>query len=145
MATTREEVMQALQAALVSAGLVVERNCARPAQPSKDGLVMLRDGDPGEPEILLGDPEGAYLWTHLAEIEVAVERADEARRHADLDDLLRRVDLALAADPTLGGRCDQVQPGAPVIEHEGREGGRHLAVAAIRVALDYSTASPMGV
>ena len=98
MASKREEVLQALLAQLKSVPLVkVERNRLRPERLPPEGLIILRDGDVGEPEILLSPL--SYVWTHAARIE-AFSGAGDPDGH--LDDLLMAIATALTADPTLG-------------------------------------------
>jgi hypothetical protein len=64
------------------------------------GLVILRDGDPGEPEQALGGFGNAY-YRHAVEIEVYVEEGDAATRDAAFDGLLQQIGAALEAEPTL--------------------------------------------
>ena len=54
MASKREEVLQALLAQLQTVPLgKVERNRLRPERIPPEGLIILRDGEIGEPEVLL--------------------------------------------------------------------------------------------
>jgi hypothetical protein len=75
----------------------VLRNEVLPARIPPDGLVVVRDGDPGEPEVTLNPV--TYLWQHRAEIEVVVEAATAAARDAALDALLVTIGATLSADP----------------------------------------------
>jgi transposase len=62
-----------------------------------EGLLILRDGEPGEPEVTLSPL--AYHYQHPAEIEAVVQGAD---RVAAFDTLIASIGAALAADRTLG-------------------------------------------
>ena len=54
MASKREEVLQALLAQLQTVPLgKVERNRLRPERIPPEGLIILRGGEIGEPEVLL--------------------------------------------------------------------------------------------
>lgn len=54
-------------------------NEALPEKVPAGGLLILRDGDPGEPETILSPL--SYYWQHLASLEVFVRgRSDAARR-----------------------------------------------------------------
>ena len=81
---------------------MLERNSALPEKIPSGGLVILRDGDPGEPEQALGG-FGSTYYQHAVEIEVYVEKGDAAVRDAGIDDLLQQIGAALEADLTLGG------------------------------------------
>ena len=61
------------------------------------GLIILRDGDQGDPEQALGR-FGITYYQHTAEIEVYVEEGDAAVRDAAFDDLLQQIGAALEAD-----------------------------------------------
>lgn len=66
-------------------------------------MIILRDGDVGEPKILLSPL--SYVWTHAARIEAFSGSADP---DGHLDDLLMAIATALTADPTLGGLVDLI-------------------------------------
>jgi hypothetical protein len=96
--SAREAALLALHQRLqaVPDGTVL-RNEVLPAKIPAGGLVILRDGDPGEPEVTLNPV--TYLWQHRAEIEVVVEAATAAARDAALDALLVAIGETLASDP----------------------------------------------
>ena len=86
-ASKAEQVLEALRAVLETVpNAVVERNSVLPEKIPDGGLVILRDGDPGEPEQALGGFGNAY-YQHAIEIEVYVENGDPAARDAAFDDL----------------------------------------------------------
>jgi hypothetical protein len=58
---------------------VVERNNVLPEKIPAGGLIILRDGDPGEPEQALGGFGNAY-YQHAVEIEVYVEEGNATGR-----------------------------------------------------------------
>lgn len=141
MTSRREEVLQALLARLRTIpSAAVKREEPLPEKVPAAGLVILRDGDPGEPEVLLSPL--AYLWRHRAEIEVIVQQApDEAT--AALDDLLGRLDAALAADRTLGGMVDWLDWSGPRLHDLALDGAAGLKGAMVTVTLHYETSSPL--
>lgn len=55
----------------------VLRNTILPEKVPAAGLVILRDGDPGQPEVWLSPP--GYYLEHRAEIEVALDGIPAAR------------------------------------------------------------------
>ena len=121
-ASKAEQVLEAIKALLETVpGAVVERNSVLPEKVPAGGLIILRDGDPGEPEQALGGFGSAY-YQHAVEIEVYVEEGDAAARDAAFDDLLQQIGAALDADPTLGGLAFGLTYGRP--ETVDRGGGR---------------------
>ncbi len=139
MPSKREEVLQALLARLQTVPLVkVERNRLRPERLPPEGLIILRDGDVGEPEVLLSPL--SYVWTHAARIEVFSGAADP---DGHLDDLLMAIATALTADPTLGGLVDLIDVGAPDFDAAAPEGGADVKAAIVSVRLIYETAHPL--
>jgi hypothetical protein len=83
-ASKAEQVLDALKALLETVPYaVVQRNSVLPEKIPGDGLIILRDGDPGEPEQALGAFKTAY-YRHAVEIEVYVEEGDGATRDAAL-------------------------------------------------------------
>ena len=105
--TTAESALLALFSALgasLPAGAKLLRNAILPERVPAQGVAILRDGDPGEPEVLLSPPR--YIYEHRAEIDIAVEAASAAERDATFDALKRAIGAAIAVDRTLGGSCD---------------------------------------
>lgn len=82
----REIVLNALFERLSTLDVAVKRNDPLPQKIPDGGLVILRDGNVGEPEILLSPP--CYIFTHRAELEVIVQKETPAERDQALDWLL---------------------------------------------------------
>ena len=101
-------------------------------------LLILRDGDLGEPEVLLSPL--IYVWTHAARIEVYSAAGD---LDAHMDALLGEVANALGADPTLGGLIDLMDTGAPDFDGAAPEGGPDIKAAIVAVRLTYETTHPL--
>lgn len=142
MSSTREQALGGLFSCLQGVtGPVVKRNEPLPTKVPDEGLVILRDGDPGEPEVVLSPTR--YVYQHRAEVEVLVQQADQAGRDAALDDLLVAVGTALAGDATLGGKVDIAHPGSPELLQETLEGAPTIKAAVIPIYLEYSTINPL--
>ena len=142
--TTAESALSALFSALgatLPLGTKLLRNAILPERVPAGGVAILRDGDPGEPEVLLSPPR--YIYEHRAEIDIAVEAASAAERDAAFDALKRAIGAALAADRTLGGRCDYVLGKAPVAAGLPIEGAEGLKAATIGIVLTYATTDPL--
>lgn len=142
MPSRRETALSALLAALTAVpGAAVERESAIPERVPSGGLVILRDGDPGTPEVTLSPL--LYHYEHAARLEVLVQAPQAAIRALALDGLLRAVGEALAADRTLGGTYDWLSWEAPSVEDLPVAGGAAIKAATVIVILSYSTADPL--
>jgi hypothetical protein len=139
MTTKREQVLEALFLGLQSLDATALRGEVLPERVPADGLVTLRDGEPGEPEVTLSPL--AYHYEHKAELEVVVQGT--ADRDALFDELIASLGAVLAADRTLGGLCDWVEPSAPEPVDLPVEGAASLKAAVIPVMLHYSTSDPL--
>ena len=141
--TDREAILQALFALLQTiTDVTVLRNEAVPEKILSGGLIILRDGDPGEPETLLSPL--SYYWQHRALAEAIVQKGDQAARDLALDTLYRKIALAIASDRTLGGLCDRITPQAPDSNVLAVEGSPQIKGAIIPIELIYVTTDPLG-
>ncbi len=139
MPTTFETVLAALQARLQPLAALVLRGEVLPERIPTAGLINLRDGQPGEPEVTLSPLR--YHYQHRAELEVVVQ-APNGRASA-FDTLIVAIGTALEADRTLGGLCDWVEPEAPASVDLPIEGAAALKAAVITVVLHYTTTGPL--
>ena len=88
MPSKTEQMLTALTERLREMSKVkVERNTAAPEKIPAGGLIVLRDGDPGEPEQALGGV-GSVYYSHAVEIEVYVEATSAGKRDAAFDALV---------------------------------------------------------
>lgn len=138
MSTPRETILVALHAQLQSLAATALRGEVLPERIPAAGIVILRDGEPGEPEVTLSPL--AYHYEHRAEIEAIVQGGN---RDAAFDTLCASIGTALAADRTLGGLCDWAEAEAPRLVDLPVEGAASLKVATITVVLHYSLADPL--
>ena len=138
MPTLRETILATLHARLSSLPVTALRGDVLPERVPAAGLLILRDGEPREPEVTLSPLR--YPCQHRAEIEAV---AQGAARDAAFDTLCASIGAALAADRTLGGLCDWVEAEAPRPVDLAVEGAASLKAAVIPVILHYSTADPL--
>jgi hypothetical protein len=111
MPSIREQILWALLARLETVpGATVKREAPLLETVHAGGLIILRDGDPGDPEVMLSPV--TYLWEHQTEIEIILQRGQDDDSAA-LDSLLIAVGNALAADRSLGGLAEWLDWGAP--------------------------------
>lgn len=142
MPTKREDVLQALFGVLQgTAGAKVLRSDVLPERIPAGGIVILRDGEPGEPEVTLSPLQ--YHWQHRAEVEVIIQGKTPTARDSAFDALAAAIGAALAADRTLGGLCDWSEPDAPQPVDLPIEGAQALKAAVIAVTLHYTTSNPL--
>lgn len=143
--TKREQVIAALFAVVAAEMRKLRwaeavRNEVIPAEVPPSGLAIVRDGSPGEPEVTLSPT--IYSYRHRAEIELYTQ---SARRQEGVifDTAAAAIGLALAADRTLGGLCDWVEPMAPEPQVLPVMGGAPIKAAVIPVILHYDTTDPL--
>ncbi len=139
MPTTRETVLAALHARLQPLAALTLRDEVLPERIPTAGLIILRDGQPGEAEVTLSPLR--YHYQHRAELEVVVQAG--TGRASAFDDLITAIGAAIEADPTLGGLCDWVEPEAPASVDLPVEGAAALKAAVITVVLHYTTTGPL--
>src|ERR671919_729635 len=142
-ASKAEQVLDALTTLLETIpDAVVERNSVLHEKIPDGGLIILRDGAPGEPEQALGGFGNAY-YQHAVEVEVYVEEGDATARDAAFDALLQQVGVALEADPTLGGLAFGLTYGRPEASIEAIAGAPAIKTAMLTVSVDYQADAPL--
>ena len=136
----REVVLSALFAALAGVGgATVMRNESLHTRIPTAGLVILRDGTPGEPEVSLSPL--TFHYEHAAVVEVIVQ--GQATQDAQFDAICVAIGARLAANRTLGGLCDWLEGAAPDPTEIITEGGEPMKGAAVTIMLTYSTTNPI--
>jgi hypothetical protein len=143
LASKREQVLDAV-AALIDAALPaakVERNAAKPERIPPGGLAIVRDGDPGEPEMLLSPL--TYLYTHRIPFEIAARESGSQSREQVLDAMLAAISAAVAADRTLGGLCDFIEAEAPATADIEAAGAQAVRWADAAIVASYATPDPL--
>lgn len=139
MPTTREAVLAALHARLLPLAALTLRDEVLPERIPTAGLIILRDGQSGEPEVTLSPLR--YHYQHRAELEVVVQAPNG--RASTFDTLIATIGTALETDRTLGGLCDWIEPEAPASVDLPIEGAAALKAAVITVVLHYTTTGPL--
>ena len=143
MPTLRETILQALLAALQTVPAATElRGAILPERIPSGGLLVLRDGDPGTPEVTLSPLQ--YHFEHRAEVEVIVQGKTPTVRDTAFDVLLSELATAISVDRTLGGQCDWTVAEAPQPVDLPVVGAEGLKAAVVVVVLHYTTADPLG-
>ena len=130
--------MSSFRAQVFSPG---SRNEALPQSVPAGGLVILRDGEPGEPDITL-NPRTEF-YSHAVELEVFVAQPAGGDGEQDLDALLVQIGAALAADPSLGGLAENLVCGAPRVESIAIEGAPPILSARLTITVEYLVHDPL--
>lgn len=140
--TTRETILQAFFTLLQTIDdAKVLRNEVLPEKIPTGGLLILRDGDPGDPEVLLSPL--SYYWHHHAQLEVLVQKGTAADRDSALDTLLEAVSTAIASNRTLGGLCDRITAFPSDPSTLAIEGGTSVKGAIVPIELIYTTSDSL--
>lgn len=143
MSSKREQVLDAIKSLLSSAlpNADVRRNLAKPERIPPGGLVVIRDGDPGEPEVILSPL--VYVYSHRIPIELAAYETSSQSPEQVLDEMLGAIGVAVSGDRTLDGLCDFIEAQAPStddVETAGARSGRWADAAIVAV---YGTPDPL--
>lgn len=138
----REQILQALFEKLQTLeNIPVKRNETLPQVIPEAGIVMLRDGRQGEPEIILSPP--MCIFHHEAELEVIVQDAKSEVRDKKLDEILVKVGTLLCCEGKLNGLTDYIYAEQPEILEEYVEGAPNIKAAIIPIILEYTTTSAL--
>jgi hypothetical protein len=141
MPTTRETILTALADLLRTIPHVpVLRGEVLPERIPPAGLLILRDGTPGEPGVTLSPM--TYHFQHRAELEMIVQSAKD--RDALFDALVAQISAVIAADRTLRGLCDWIEPEAAEPVDLPVEGAASLKAGIIPITLHYATSDALG-
>ena len=134
----REQVLNALLERLSTLPDVeVKRNAVLPVTIPDNGLVVLRDGDIGEPDVLLSP--ACYVFHHKAEVEVLVQQVEDADNDAKLDGILEAIGQILQTDVTLSGLIDYMHADPPEFVEQPVEGGLTIKGAVVPIVLEYTS------
>ena len=129
MPTPRETILTALHARLQTLAAPVLRGDVLPERIPASGLIIQRDGKPGDPEVTLSPL--TFFYEHRAELEVVIQAG--IGRDAQFDALTADIGAAIATDRTVGGLCDWVDAKAPEPVDLPIEGAAPLKAAVIAV------------
>ena len=142
MTSKPEQILQVLHARL-GAVATCARNIALPERIPVGGLLVLRDGDPGAPDRVLGGFGGLY-YSHEVELEVFVAVGEAAARDTAFDAVLLAIGAALDADPTLGGLAVGMTYARPPVDLEAIEGAPGIKFGLVPITIEYVTNAAFG-
>lgn len=119
----------------------VKRNLDKPERIPASGLVIIRDGDPGEPEVLLSPL--SYTYSHRIVLELAAYASDPLTREQALDAMLSSIGAAVVANRTLGGMCIFLDTEAPSSDNLETLGAASARWAEAAIVATYTTSNPL--
>lgn len=144
MPSKREQVLDRLATklkTLESTSLKVYRNLDKPQQIPSGGMIVLRDGVAGEPEVLLSPL--TYIYEQLVTVEVMVQTPDPAARDALLDVLLVALSGVITTNRTLDGLAEWMEARSPEFQGEPIEGAASIRAATVQVMVRFFTSDPL--
>ena len=143
MTSTTETILQALATLIDNAvSAKFERNASVPEKIPAEGLVVLRDGNPGLPDEALGGFDNAY-YEHEVEIEIYVADGAQNTRDGLFDDIVTAIGTALESDPDLGGLIFGMSYARPDVAVEIVPGSHAIKSGVLTLTLDYETPTPL--
>lgn len=121
------------------AGVTICKNTADIQElDSTDELVIVRDGDPGDGEGVLGGFRDKF-YDHTIDVEEFVRGETDDARDEKLHLLDRKVKQALESDITLGGLVQSMDYGEPAPELEPIDGAADIKSALLGVTVGYQS------
>lgn len=113
-------------------------------EPDEDEtqLIVVGDGDPGDPEVLLSPL--VYSYRHVVPVEIQFAHKDQEKRIKGLDAILQAVAAAFEADDSLGGAVDYAELTAPDIDEDSEDGALAFRFARFEAILSYDSPTPLG-
>lgn len=128
--------------ALPSADVIgVDNDAVAPTKLSPGGRVVIRSGDPGEPEVTLGVL--TYSYTHRIPIELDAYPSDSMSREAVLDAMGTAIGTAVEADRTLGGLVEWLDVEAMTTDDIAVAGAQAVRSGDLAILADYTTTNPL--
>lgn len=142
----RHDVIAALKALIATAlpnadVLVLDDEDPSPTRPAPGGRVVLRSGDPGDPEVTLGIL--TYSYSHRIPIEITAYPTAADSRGRVLDEMAGAIGAGIAADRTLGGLADWIEPEPLITDDIYVTGTQAVGKGETAVIADYSTSDPL--
>lgn len=142
----RLDVLQAVKALIAAAlpganVLGLDNDAAIPARPTPGGRVIVRSGDPGEPEIDLCPL--TYNFEHEIPLELTGWNTPGRSSEAVLDAMMVPIGAAIEQDRTLGGLCTWIDARSPLTDDIFLEGATPEDRADLVIVATYATTNPL--
>ncbi len=143
MTSKTETILQTLAAFLdANTSAKFERNASVPEKIPSEGMIILRDGNPGVPDEALGGFSAAY-YEHEIDIEIYVAEGKQTDRDAVFDALVTEIGTALESGAGLGDLIFGMSYARPDISIEIIPGSHAIKSGTINLIIDYETPTPL--
>ena len=142
MTSKKEQVLEYLKGLLATAlaPTEVKRNVETPEAIKPDGLIIIRDGEPGEPEQFLGG-FSMCIYTHRIEVEIYCQK--NTGLDNSYDQIVQKIGAALESNPYFGGLITGKSYGQPAPSNELIDGAADIKTAVLDLFVEYDTPSPL--
>ncbi len=132
-----------IQAALPGARVIgLDGDDASPSIVPATGMVIVRSGDPGDPQIDLSPL--SYNYEHRIPLEISTLKSGGLTSEQALDKMLVAIGDGVAADRVLGGLCDWLDTTSAATDDIYAEGDTQPPRGAdIMIIASYSTPNPL--
>lgn len=143
MTSKTETILQTLAAFLdANTSAKFERNASVPEKIPSEGMIILRDGNPGVPDEALGGFGAAY-YEHEIEIEIYVAEGKQIDRDTVFDALVMEIGAALELGGGLNGFVFGMTYARPDVSIEIIPGSHAIKSGTIDLTIDYETPTPL--
>lgn len=119
----------------------LDADAPAPTRPTPGGLVIIRYGSPGAPEVDLSPL--AYNYEHRITVEVSGGNGTTGATFELVDGLIADIGAAIEADRNLGGLCMWLDAEAPEIDELRGDGTPAVAGAVLTIIASYTTSNPL--
>lgn len=119
----------------------LDNDDAIPTRPTPGGRVIVRSGDPGEPEIDLCPL--TYNFEHEIPLELTGWRDGGKTSEVVLDVMMMAIGEAIEEDRTLGGLCTWMEARSPLTDDVFLEGAAPEDRADLVIVATYATTNPL--
>jgi hypothetical protein len=119
----------------------LDNRADKPDRIPANGLIIVRAGDPGDPDVDLCPP--TYHFAHQIPVEIAGYQSATQTNAEVIDTMMGRIGTAIALDRTLGGLCDHLEALAPGTDDITAAGAASAAGADLVLVARYATTDPL--
>jgi hypothetical protein len=119
----------------------LDADAAFPDRIPPNGLIIVRNSDPGAPEVDLCPP--TYNYEHPIKVEIAGYSSPTKTPAEVVDEILETIGTAVQANRMLAGLCSWLDTEAPAIDDFSTEGSRSVAMTELNIIAHYSTPNPL--
>lgn len=142
MSNRHEDVLIAIEdmARIAFGSSKFARGGSKPTRSDPGGNVLMRDGDPGEPEVLMSPR--TWIYTRPVSFELAPPPGVPPQQA--LTWMLGQFKEMVTANPTLDGLCDWIELVAPVPDEADVAGAETLTWFTVDLLVTYATNNPLG-